>query len=347
MITRENYEVYYIDFLDGNLSEEMETAFLSFLEANPDLQLEEDLPALNPSTESLSAFEKQLLKKEEKKPLIISLETIEYALVAQLEGQLTEDEERNLQLWLLNHPAYQTEQAIYAKTILAPSMISYENKNELYQHTRIIPLWLSTSAAAASIALILGISALYAPGKWNTDLPNGATFSKQLIKNDTNGVNTSNGSGQEIENQGTNTNTPKQHTYKTPNQENAPLANNNFKQENKENSSTGSENKKNDNQQTPNKNKTNDRGNLFPNQPEIADRVTEKTDIEESTDQMGSYVAYGSMSNPIKPITTGLSKQFKTDIDFRRQKETTDSDPSGFYLKIGKFEILHKKGGKN
>lgn len=340
MITRENYEVYYIDFLDGNLSEEMESAFLSFLEANPDLQLEEDLPALNPSTESLSAFEKQLLKKEEKKPLNISLETIEYALVAQLEGQLTKDEEKNLQLWLLNHPTYQKEQAIYAKTILAPSMISFENKNDLYQHTRIIPLWLSTSAAAASIALIVGISALYAPGNWNVKLPNGPSFSKQFIKTDTNGVENK-VEGTKNENQGTNANTPKQHIYKAPKQENAPLAENNFKEEKKET------NNNKDNQQAPNKNKTNDRGNLFPNQPEIADRVTEKTEIKESNDQMGSYVAYGSMSNPIEPITTGLSKQFKTDIDFRRQKETTESDQSGFYLKIGKFEILHKKGGKN
>lgn len=343
MITRENYEVFYIDFLDGNLSKEMETAFLLFLEENPDLQLEEELPALNPSNEALTAFEKQLLKKEEKKPLIISVETIEFALVAQLEGQLTKDEEKNLQLWLINHPAYQTEQALYAKTILAPSMISYENKNELYQHTRIIPFWLSTSAAAASIALIVGITALYSPGKWNVSLPNTPNFSKHIIEKDSNGVgnNTSSGSGQQGEknqtNNGNNGHSQK-HIYKTPQQQNAPLAENNFKEEKQENK---------ENQQAPNKNNTNNHGALFPNQPEIADRVTEKAEIKESNDQMGSYVAYGSMSNPIQPITTGLSKQFKTDIDFRRQKETTESDPSGFYLKIGKFEIMHKKGGKN
>jgi hypothetical protein len=337
MITRENYEVFYIDFLDGNLSEEMETAFLSFLEANPDLQLEEALPALNPSDESLSAFEKQLLKKEEHKPLIISMETIEYALVAQLEGQLTKDEEKNLQLWLMNHPAYQTEQALYAKTVLAASTISFENKKDLYQHTRIIPLWLSTSAAAASVALIIGISALYSPEKWNVSLPNTPNFSKYSIQKDTNGDEHRTDLKNKQSDTGNNGSQVK-HLYRTSKQENAPLAENNFREEKKENK---------ENQQTPNKNITNDRGTLFPNQPEIADRVTEKTEIKQSNDQMGSYVAYGSMSNPIEPITTGLSKQFNTDIDFRRQKETTESDPSGFYLKIGKFEILHKKGGKN
>lgn len=67
MITRENYEIYGIDFLDGKLSHQDRMAFLSFLKQNPDLKEEFDLvteASYSTLTQVDSAFiEKGKLKK--------------------------------------------------------------------------------------------------------------------------------------------------------------------------------------------------------------------------------------------------------------------------------------------
>jgi len=51
MINRENYEIYFIDFLEGNLSEEERAAVELFLLENPDLaaEIDGDLPTLTPT----------------------------------------------------------------------------------------------------------------------------------------------------------------------------------------------------------------------------------------------------------------------------------------------------------
>jgi hypothetical protein len=41
MITRENYEIYYLDYLEGNLSDKKTDELLLFLEENTDLKVDE------------------------------------------------------------------------------------------------------------------------------------------------------------------------------------------------------------------------------------------------------------------------------------------------------------------
>lgn len=331
MITRENYESYYVDFLDGTLSPEAEAAFLLFLEENPDLQLEDDsLPNLNAADEEMDPLEKQLLKKTEDEALIISHQTIDYAMIAHVEKQLNPDEEKNLQLWLINHPEYTREQALYEKTIVTPNSLVFPKKDELYQKTRIVPLWLSTSAIAASIVTVIGISAFFSLNKVHVGSIEVPQISKrQLDKND-----------KEKPHDGKKSidYTPirTERTYS----KNTPFENHPVKKE-KEEIKDNAPNEKQENN-TPN-HITNERGTLLPKQPEIAEGITEKTNPVIQEEKPGNYVAWSSMSNPIEPITNSLSKKLNTTIDFRRQKETKGKE-SGFYLKIGKFEIINKKG---
>lgn len=342
MITRENYEAFYIDFLDGTLSQEMEKAFLEFLEANPDLQLEgDDLPVLSATDEGLSGLEKQLLKHAEEQPLIITAQNIEYALIAQLEGQLSADEEKNLQLWLSNHPEYIREQALYAKTRVVPAAVIYENKEDLYQSARIVPLWVSRTAIAASVALVVGISAFFSLDSVSVSgwkVPEAISkFHHQPNNDSTNGG----GSGaQQPENF-----TPAEHLANLPKHGGTVDKKNNREQIIEEKNEKNTPNDK----QAPQKQDhiTNEKGSLLPLQPSIAEHVTEKSPIQETAGTNDeNYYAWSAMQNPIEPITHGLSKQFKTDIDFRRQKREGEKE-SGFYLKIGKFELLHKKGAKH
>ena len=81
-----NYEAFYLDFLEGNLNEEDTALLMAFLEANPDLKMEDD---------SLPTFEAEefelddALKNDLKQPLIdeaITNNNVEYFMISDAEG---------------------------------------------------------------------------------------------------------------------------------------------------------------------------------------------------------------------------------------------------------------------
>ena len=63
-ITIENYEAFYLDYLEGNLSGETLVAFEAFLAAHPELSVDDDaLVTLPVSEESFDAVQKLSMKK--------------------------------------------------------------------------------------------------------------------------------------------------------------------------------------------------------------------------------------------------------------------------------------------
>ena len=91
-----NYEAFYLDFLEGNLSEEDHALFLLFLEENPELKVvDEDLPAL----ELEQPFMDDTFKNSLKQPLLsekITNLNYEYFLISQAEGLLSEEKENEI-----------------------------------------------------------------------------------------------------------------------------------------------------------------------------------------------------------------------------------------------------------
>ncbi|MDP5012056.1 MAG: hypothetical protein NWQ47_12565 [Crocinitomicaceae bacterium] len=55
-----------------------------------------------------------------------------------------------------------------------------------------------------------------------------------------------------------------------------------------------------------------------------------------------AYMGFQDMKNPIKPITKRLGDVVKQEVDFRAAK-TTSERSGGFYFKIGKLEVSHRK----
>jgi hypothetical protein len=53
-------------------------------------------------------------------------------------------------------------------------------------------------------------------------------------------------------------------------------------------------------------------------------------------------MGFQDMKNPIKPITNRLGDAVKKEVDFRTAK-TTSERSGGFYFKIGKLEVSHRK----
>ncbi len=363
MITRENYEAFYLDFLEGTLSKEMEKAFLAFLDANPDLQISDDeFPILEEEEISLTEFDKLLLKKYDGastplshlSPVSINKENVEYFLIAQLEGTIEENQKAELERWLNLHPEYLKDKALYAKTILPQEKVAYLHKSDLYQDAKVIPLWARISSAAASVILLIGIGSYLSLNSVEVGTPDLPQFSEYSSsgKKDNNQTLITDADGKDAK-----------HRVSTKDQ----FAKNvEFKKDNKVKKGKGKsqpalptdrfaptniannvvQQKNNDNQkQNENNSVTNENGGILPNQPELATHVTEKNNSEENA-KNAAHNDYAFGANPIEPITNELSKRLNTVIDFRRAKESEDNE-SGFFIKIGKFEFLHKKGGKH
>lgn len=152
LITIANYEAFYLDELEGNLTEEQSAELHCFLLEHPELAISVDsLPYLE-SNELLPVFEKALLYAFNPASEI-TLENIPYAIIAQQEGVLTKKQTEQLAELIRNNPTIDTTPY---PTLVAPKL-SHPNKEQLKKQTsRIVPIrWLSIGAVAAGIALIV------------------------------------------------------------------------------------------------------------------------------------------------------------------------------------------------
>jgi len=158
MITRNNYEAYFLDFLEKNLSPELESELRAFLALNPDLaaELEEmsDMPILSSTDDALSShFKNDLLRKED------SLRA-QYLIVASLEGDATAKELKELDQLEKNNPSVTKEKALFAKTkLVADTSIRFFHKKALLQKEATVISFrrVATYVAAASIAALIAV----------------------------------------------------------------------------------------------------------------------------------------------------------------------------------------------
>jgi hypothetical protein len=125
MITRNNYEAYMLDLMEGRLTPPEEAALNLFLEQNPDL--DDDLPEMSSleSDETSFEFKEGLLFEE------INKENRSFFFISASEGLLTIEQEAKLRHFLEAHSEYQKEFAQYQRASLTAENITFENKNTL------------------------------------------------------------------------------------------------------------------------------------------------------------------------------------------------------------------------
>ncbi len=157
MITIENYEIYYLDYLDGNLSEELSEALRLFLMHHPDLVIEETNVRLNPEeTDYANKAELKVWDEDE----VITLNNVELFTIAAEEKLLTTTKQIELSRFTQEHSALQNELSFYTLTKLQPNLNwVYTDKNKL-KRKNTIALWPWFSAAAAVI-LLFSITSLF------------------------------------------------------------------------------------------------------------------------------------------------------------------------------------------
>jgi ElaB/YqjD/DUF883 family membrane-anchored ribosome-binding protein len=127
-INKNNYEAFFLDYHEGNLSPQEVAELLLFIEQHPELK-EEFESFENITLDDLSSvnFEnKSGLKKS------ITEENREEYFIRAAEGNLNLAEEKLLADFIQLHPQYLAELELFRKTILtADASIVFENKHEL------------------------------------------------------------------------------------------------------------------------------------------------------------------------------------------------------------------------
>jgi ribosomal protein S8 len=117
-ITLENYEAFYLDYLEGTLNSEDVRLFEKFLNDNPSLRLEdESLFYLTENESEINSVSRELLKQPSELTTITN-ENAEYAIISQKEGLLSDNESEMLKAFLAKNPHWAHESFIYDQASL-------------------------------------------------------------------------------------------------------------------------------------------------------------------------------------------------------------------------------------
>ena len=155
---RTNYEIWFIDYLDGNLDNSAKSQLFSFLEENPDLK--EEFNELSPYILEPPAgtFSKKALLKRSYSDL--SESQFDYLSVAAAEGDLPGSQAEELEEAMAKDPEKRIRFELIGKLKLAPPALQYNFKHKLKKLTltaRIIRFSTVGVSAAASLLLIVSI----------------------------------------------------------------------------------------------------------------------------------------------------------------------------------------------
>ena len=159
MITKENYEIYFMDYMDGNLSARERAEVETFLLVHPDLR--ELLDGMNEVW--LEVPVEVFDKKEEIKRTVRERE-IEYYAIATAEGVITGEE----QTWVdgnVDKDVFEREVEMYAKVKVKPDPICrFEGKVGVYRKSGAV-LFVKRYAAMAAVVALGGVVAIYSTRK--------------------------------------------------------------------------------------------------------------------------------------------------------------------------------------
>lgn len=188
-IGRDNYESYFMDYLDGKLDTVQVEVLMSFLEFNPDLKQEfEGLENVSLEPREQVFEHKAGLRKPVDTPVRQAmLENFEDYCISGIEQQLSPDEENMLQKIIKDDPEKQNIYMLYRSTILeADKSILYPGKSRLKRRYIDIPgLRIAMSSVAAVALILLALSWFFRNTDKKdaiTDSPGEPSFSQETVE---------------------------------------------------------------------------------------------------------------------------------------------------------------------
>ena len=155
MITRENYEIYFIDYMDGNLSERERAEVEAFLLVHPDMrELLDGMDEVRLEAPTDVFDRKERLKRE------VTGQEMEYFAIAAAEKVITDDE----RAWVAENveaAGFVKEVELYAKLKVTPDLnCRFEGKTGLYRKPKGI-LFIKHYAAVAAVVALAIVVAIY------------------------------------------------------------------------------------------------------------------------------------------------------------------------------------------
>ena len=152
-ITRENYQLWFVDWLDNNLSPSATKEMNTFIDQNPDL-LEEfsDIPSCRLTAHDV-LFNKESIKRS---PGQVPIPQFELICAAYCENDLDEEQIAEMNEMIGNDRSRAIVPLIYSRIKLTAPEIVYKGKSGLKKH-RISAKFLSIAAAALSAAAVLAL----------------------------------------------------------------------------------------------------------------------------------------------------------------------------------------------
>lgn len=158
-INLHNYEAYFLDSLEGNLTAAEELQLKAFLEAHPDLKAElEDFENIQLSKEDVQFSKSTLIRNEE-----TALLQKDHLLIAGAEGVLSPEEQKEFNTLMEQEPNLLDELALYEKTKLPQERVLFADKDSLKKKQGKLIYWQFYAAAASVAAALLSIVLLNTP----------------------------------------------------------------------------------------------------------------------------------------------------------------------------------------
>lgn len=165
-IDRSNYEIWFIDRLDGNLNEHQVEQLNLFLSENPDLQ--EELKEMESSAVIPPAVQFRGKPGLKKTPDEISELQFDYLCAAFIENDLSPEELDEFSLIIDNDRPRRNVSEQFIRLKLIPPEIRFGNKKKLYRRTLLkkeIRLPAVLISTAASVALLIALYFSYSDNK--------------------------------------------------------------------------------------------------------------------------------------------------------------------------------------
>ncbi len=155
MITRENYEIYFMDYLDGVLPGECREELRAFLLANPDLEeLLDGMDGVRLQPEQEVFGKKEELKRH------ASARELAYHAIAEAEGVITEEERQ----WVRDNAGedeFGREVAAYRATRVQPDRGQVFGRKDATRRYPAVIVWMKRYAGVAAVAIFAVVLVLY------------------------------------------------------------------------------------------------------------------------------------------------------------------------------------------
>ena len=167
MINLNNYEEYFLLYVDGELNEQDMQKVDAFVSSHPELKAELDVLLTTRLTPDVVSINKDELYSFSMDKLMNEEQLLSY-----IDGEVSKEEKRKIEEKIHSGVAFQHEYEILLKTKLDPSeIIAYPNKEELYKRTRRVVPFSPWMRAAAVFVLIAAGFIIYEKRSGSTSQP--------------------------------------------------------------------------------------------------------------------------------------------------------------------------------